>query len=59
MVEVYDRISSHHPDLDTENMSAELQDLIARMLVKDPLSRISLAQVRPLEQALDIILHNA
>jgi len=46
VVEVYDRISSHHPDLDTENMSAELQDLIARMLVKDPLSRISLAQIK-------------
>ena len=46
VVEVYERISSHHPDLDTGNMSAELQDLISRMLVKDPLSRISLAQVR-------------
>jgi len=45
VMEVYDKIKSQDPEL-PEKLSSELQDLIQRMLIKNPLERITLAEIK-------------
>jgi len=45
VMEVYDKIKSQDPDIPS-NISTELQDLIQRMLIKDPAQRLTLQQIK-------------
>jgi len=45
VMEVYEKIKSQDPDIPS-NISAELQDLIQRMLIKDPAERLTLQEIK-------------
>lgn len=45
VMEVYEKIRSQDPDIPS-NISAELQDLIQRMLIKDPAERLTLQEIK-------------
>jgi len=45
VIEVYDKITREDPEI-PDKMSEELQDLITRMLIKDPETRITLAEIK-------------